>query len=164
MKKLIAIVAGEPNSINSEIIAKAWKRVINKKNLFIIGNYSIIKKQINKIGIKIKINKIHSINTIENKNNLSVLDVPLKFESIFENNIVNTKKYVIKCLDIAHYLASSKKIKGFINAPIDKKKFNNKYLGVTEYLANKNNINEKFVMMIDNKKLSVVPLTPHLDI
>ena len=164
MKKLIAIVAGEPNSINSEIIAKAWKRVINKKNLFIIGNYSIIKKQINKIGIKIKINKIHSINTIENKNNLSVLDVPLKFESIFENNIVNTKKYVIKCLDIAHYLASSKKIKGFINAPIDKKKFNNKYLGVTEYLANKNNINEKFVMMIYNKKLSVVPLTTHLEI
>ena len=28
MKNMIAIIAGEPNSINSEIIAKAWK---NKK-------------------------------------------------------------------------------------------------------------------------------------
>ena len=37
MKNLIPIVAGEPNSINAEIIAKAWK---NKKikNIFIIGN------------------------------------------------------------------------------------------------------------------------------
>ena len=26
MKKLIAVVAGEPNSINSEIIVKAWKK------------------------------------------------------------------------------------------------------------------------------------------
>ena len=27
MRKLIAIVAGEPNSINSEIIVKAWRKV-----------------------------------------------------------------------------------------------------------------------------------------
>ena len=26
MNNLIAIIAGEPNSINSEIIAKAWKK------------------------------------------------------------------------------------------------------------------------------------------
>jgi 4-hydroxythreonine-4-phosphate dehydrogenase len=164
MKKLIAIVAGEPNSINSEIIAKAWKRTKNKKNLFFIGNYLILKKQMDKIGIKIEMSKIHSINKIKNKNIFNVLDVPFKFKSIFENNIVNTRNYVIKCLNIAHTLASSKKIKGFINAPIDKKIFNNKYLGVTEYLANKNIIKEKFVMMIYNKKFSVIPLTTHLEI
>ena len=164
MKKLIAIVAGEPNSINSEIIAKAWKRTKNKKNLFFIGNYLILKKQIDKIGIKIEMSKIHSINKIKNKNIFNVLDVPFKFKSIFENNIVNTRNYVIKCLNIAHTLASSKKIKGFINAPIDKKIFNNKYLGVTEYLAHKNIIKEKFVMMIYNKKFSVIPLTTHLEI
>ena len=27
MKNLVAIIAGEPNSINSEIIAKAWKKI-----------------------------------------------------------------------------------------------------------------------------------------
>ena len=164
MKKLFAIVAGEPNSINSEIIAKAWKKIKNKDNFFVIGNYLLIKKQITKIGIKIKISKIHSINKFENNDNLNILDVPLKFKSIFEDNFANSKKYVIKCLDIAHTLAIKKKIKGFINGPVDKKIFNSKYLGVTEYLANKNNIKENFVMMIYNKKFSVVPLTTHLEI
>ena len=28
MKKIIAIISGEPNSINSEIIAKVWKKKI----------------------------------------------------------------------------------------------------------------------------------------
>ena len=83
MKKLIAIVAGEPNSINSEIIAKAWKRTKNKKNLFFIGNYLILKKQMDKIGIKIEMSKIHSINKIKNKNIFNVLDVPFKFKSKF---------------------------------------------------------------------------------
>ncbi len=50
MKKLIAIVAGEPNSINSEIIVKTWKIKKNKKKIFVIGNYLLIKNQINKIG------------------------------------------------------------------------------------------------------------------
>ena len=39
MKKIIAIIAGEPNSISSEIIFKAWK--MKKKSyspFFIIGN------------------------------------------------------------------------------------------------------------------------------
>ena len=67
MKKLVAIVAGEPNSISSEIIAKAWKKIKNKNNLFVIGNYLLLKKQISKIGIKIKISQINSINEIENK-------------------------------------------------------------------------------------------------
>ena len=56
MNKLIAIIGGEPNSINSEIIAKAWKKNKQKK-LLIIANYSIFKKQILRLGIKIPIIK-----------------------------------------------------------------------------------------------------------
>jgi 4-hydroxy-L-threonine phosphate dehydrogenase PdxA len=41
MKNLIAIVAGEPESINSEIIAKAWKKINFKNRLFIIGNHYV---------------------------------------------------------------------------------------------------------------------------
>ena len=164
MRKLIAIIAGEPNSINSEIIAKAWKKIKNKENLFIIGNYSLLKKQIDKIGIKIPIAKIDSIQEHDNKKKLYILNVHLKFKSVFKTNIIDTKNYIFKSLDIAHYLASSKKIKGFINAPIDKKNFYNKYLGVTEYLAFKNHVSKKEVMMIYNKKLSVIPLTTHLEI
>ena len=61
-------------------------------------------------------------------------------------------------------MAVNKKIKAFINAPINKVIFGNKFLGVTEYLAKKNNIQKKEVMRIYNKKLSVVPLTTHLEI
>ena len=164
MIKLFAIVAGEPNSINSEIIAKAWKKIKNKDNLFVVGNYLHIKKQINKIGLKIPILKISKIEEFKNNQKLYVLDVPLKYKSILKINSHNTKNYIIKSLNIAHNFAKNKKIKGFINTPIDKKIFNKKYLGVTEYLASINNVKNKEVMMIYNKKLSVVPLTTHLEI
>ena len=47
MKKPIGIIAGEPNSINSEIISKIWKKKSDFKNLniFVIGSYSLIKDQ-----------------------------------------------------------------------------------------------------------------------
>ena len=143
MKKLIAIVAGEPNSINSEIIAKSWKVNKKNKNLFVIGNYYLFKKQINDIGINIPVTSIDKIQDIKKNMGLCVLNVPLNFKSVYDSNIVDTKKYVIKCLDIAHYLANTKKIIGFVNAPVDKKIFNKKYLGVTEYLAHKNNVKNK---------------------
>jgi len=47
MRNLICIISGEPNSINSEIIAKVlkMKKKFNRQNFFIIGNYKLIKKQ-----------------------------------------------------------------------------------------------------------------------
>ena len=35
MKKKIIIIAGDPNSINSEIIYKTWKKLKNLKKKFI---------------------------------------------------------------------------------------------------------------------------------
>jgi len=164
MNQLIAIIAGEPNSINSEIIAKAWKKKKKLKNIFVIGNYSILNKQMLKLGIKIPLAKINSFQEFKKIDKLLVLDVPLKFKSEFRINPSDAKIYIFKCFDVAHNLALKKKIKGFINAPIDKKIFNEKYLGVTEYLSEKNMCKNKEVMMIHNKKLSVVPLTTHIDI
>ena len=92
------------------------------------------------------------------KKKLNILNIP------FSNNFSSKKKYVLNCLDLAHSLALSKKIKGFINAPIDKRIFENKYLGVTEYLAFKNKLKKREIMLIYNKKLSVVPLTTHIPI
>ena len=162
MKRSIAIVAGEPNSINSEIIAKTWKKLRKEKKIFVIGNYLILKKQLKKIKCKIKILQINKIEDFTDINSLNVLNIPLKFKSPFKVNILDTKKYVLQCLDTAHNLAFNRIIHSFVNAPIDKKIFSNKNLGVTEYLANKNKSKE--VMIIYNKKLSVVPLTTHLEI
>ena len=49
MKNLIAITAGEPESINSEIIAKTWNKIPFKNKLLIIGNYNLLKNQFKKL-------------------------------------------------------------------------------------------------------------------
>ena len=53
-EKKIIIVAGDPNSINTEIIYKTWKKINKnlKRNIFIIGNYDLIKKQFKRLKIK----------------------------------------------------------------------------------------------------------------
>jgi len=164
MKCLIGIIAGEPYSVNSEIIAKAWMERKKLKNIFIIGNYSILKKQFIKLNIKIPLVKIATLKDFKREEKLFILDVPLKFKTIFKVNSFDVKAHIFKCFDVAHKLAINKKILGFINASVDKKIFDNKYLGVTEYLSEKNKSKNKEVMMIHNKELSVVPLTTHVEI
>ena len=163
MKKPIVITLGEPRSINSEIIYKSWKKVKNK-NLFLIGNYLLIKKQLSKLKLKISLKKITSINEFRKINILQILDVPLNFKDPFKIQQRDNNIYTLNCLDLAHTLASKKKVSGIISGPIDKKVFNFKYPGVTEYLAFKNNLNKTEAMMIYNKNLSVVPITTHVDI
>ena len=65
MKKLVAIIAGDPESISSELIAKAWKKKQKFKNIniFVIGNYKLIKKQLKFLNIKINIKKILNLKT-----------------------------------------------------------------------------------------------------
>ena len=47
MKKKIIIVGGDPNSINSEIIYKAWRsqNKVNRNLMLIIGNYNLFVHQ-----------------------------------------------------------------------------------------------------------------------
>ena len=44
MNNKILIVTADPNSINSEIISKMWKKISNsnKKKTYLIGNYNLI--------------------------------------------------------------------------------------------------------------------------
>ena len=74
MNNKIIIVAGDPNSINSEIIYKAWKKIDNKikKRLYLIANYNLISSQYKKLKYKanvIKINNIEDNITSTNLNN-----------------------------------------------------------------------------------------------
>ena len=65
MNNLICIVAGEPNSVNSELIAKVWKKRKNLKkiNVVVIGNYLLIKRQLKIIGISLALKKISNCNS-----------------------------------------------------------------------------------------------------
>ena len=57
MSKNIAIIAGEPNSISSEIIFNSWKskKTYKHKPFFIIGSMKLLNLQKKKLNYKIKI-------------------------------------------------------------------------------------------------------------
>ena len=155
------IVLGEPNSINSEILAKSNA---SKSSSIIIGSYELLKSQLAILKIKRKIRKINKTEDIK-KNDavINVLDIPLKFKKPFNVSRKESSKYVKKCLLVSHNLCLQKKIKGIINCPINKKNlFKNKNQGVTEFLAKKNKVFNSEVMVIYNKNLSVVPITTHI--
>ena len=154
--KNICIVAGEPNSINSEIIAKSWLKlkIADRKKLIIIGNYNLIKLQLKKLKYKIDLEKTNILNQTK-KNKLRIYDIS------FEKNKLS--KYIKDSLNKAHELAIKRKIKGFINCAIDKSNLPNQN-GVTEYLSSKNKNNFFKNMLIYNEKISVVPLTTHIEL
>ena len=83
MKK-IAIVLGEPKSINTEIIAKSWFNLSTKfkKKIFFIGNYDLLKKQLKNLNFSLKINKITSLQNWQNNKKLKIIDVPLKYQNL----------------------------------------------------------------------------------
>ena len=131
--KNICIVAGEPNSINSEIIAKSWLKlkIADRKKLIIIGNYNLIKLQLKKLKYKIDLEKTNILNQTK-KNKLRIYDISFKKNKL--------SKYIKDSLNKAHELAIKRKIKGFINCAIDKSNLPNQN-GVTEYLSSKNKNN-----------------------
>ena len=62
MKKPVAIIAGEPNSISSEIIFKSWKlrNQYSFKPLIIIGSLKLLNLQKKRLGYNLKIKKIEN--------------------------------------------------------------------------------------------------------
>ena len=72
MKKKILIVTGDPNSINSEIIYKSWKKINTslKKRIYFIGSFDLIKKQFSKLRYKEKILEVKNLDEKINEKNL----------------------------------------------------------------------------------------------
>jgi 4-hydroxythreonine-4-phosphate dehydrogenase len=167
MNKLIAIIAGEPNSIASEIIFKSWqlRRQYLHKPLFIIGSIHLLNLQKKKLNYQIKIKKIDNNFKISDlkSNELPVYDIKYKQKKSFEKISNKSNKYILKCFDCAIELAENKKILGFINCPISKESlFKKKHQGITEFLSKKSGRSGDEVMLIYNNKLSVAPITTHI--
>ena len=111
MKK-IAVVLGEPRSINSEIIAKAWSKLNNlSKKDFLIGSFKLIKNQLKILKKRIPIERVEKFNSLSNSKKLQIIDIPLNFNNAFSVRNNDAKKYVLKCLNLAHNLASKGKFK-----------------------------------------------------
>ena len=167
MKKPIAIIAGEPNSISSEIIFKSWK--LRKKHtykpLIVIGSFHLLNLQRKKLKYRIKLRKVRDSFLISkhNRHELMVYDVKYMQRLPFQKISIRSNKYIFNCFDIVINLLKNKRILGFINCPIAKEfLFKNKHQGITEFLSKKMGKHEKETMLIYNKKLSVSPLTTHV--
>ena len=164
MKKIL-IISGDPESINSELIFKIWKKISYnlRKKIYIIGNYDLLKKQFIRLGYKIDTEKIENINQHLNTKKLKIIDVDLSFNHLFKIHKNKIKNYIHKSINLAHNIAvNNKDIAGIINCSINKNFLDNKGFGVTEILATKCNIKKNSeVMLIRNDKLAVSPITTH---
>ncbi len=167
MKKKILVLSGDPNSINSEIIFKSWKKLsINqKKRICIVSNLNLLKNQFKELNYRVKLKSLSSIDEKADCKKLNILNIDLNFKNSFKVKKKDASKFVIKSLDLAHNLAIKKKITGIINCAIDKELLKKKKTGVTEYLAKKCKLKKDTeVMLIRNNNLCVSPITTHLDI
>tara|TARA_B100000700_G_C14993935_1_gene832781 strand:- start:653 stop:1618 length:966 start_codon:yes stop_codon:yes gene_type:complete len=163
--KPIVIVAGEPNSIFSELFLKTLQRKSFKSPIILICSKKHLIKQALFLKRKIKFNDIDK-KLILKKNfkykKLNLINVDYEQQKPFDKISSKSNKYIEKCFDIALELMECKISNKLINGPISKEKFlRKKFLGITEYLALKTNT-KNFAMIIYNKKLSVSPITTHL--
>ena len=165
--KPIIVVAGEPNSIFTEIFFKSLKSKKFKSPIILIASLNLIKLQMRKLNIK---KKIRNINFLDIKNSnldnkkINLIDINFNQKKPFDKISSRSNDYIKMCFDIALKILKKKFTDKFINGPISKKFFlEKKYLGITEYLANRTKT-KKFAMLIYNKNLSVCPLTTHMPI
>ena len=167
MTKKILIIAGDPISINSEIIFKSWNKLspFLKKKIIIISNFELLQAQFKKLKYSIKVKKIYSLNEVADRNILKVINISIKYKNPFKISNKNISKFVLDSLNLGHTLSLRKDVLGLINCPINKRVFNKKKIGVTEFLASKNLIrNNSEAMIIKSDKISVSPITTHIDI
>ena len=161
----ILIVAGEPNSIFSEIFIKSLKRIKIKNPIILICSFQILKKQMNKLKLKknIKIldpSKIGQYNL--NNKVINLININYNQKKAFQKISSKSNKYIEECFKVAFKIINREKIKKLINGPISKKFFlKKKYLGMTEYISNYFSKKDA-CMLIYNKNLSVSPVTTHL--
>ena len=165
--KPIIVVAGEPNSIFSEIFFKSLKYKKFKSPIILIASEQLIKLQMKKLNFKRKIRLINFSNLKKNNlDNLKINLINVNFDQTKPFDIITDKSndYIEKSFDIALKILNKKITNKFINGPVSKKYFlKKKYLGITEYLAYRTNT-KNFAMLIYNKNLSVCPLTTHLPV
>ena len=169
MIKPVAIIAGEPNSISSEIIFKAWqqRKKYSHKPFFVIGSVKLLNLQKKKLNYKFAIKEVKKkfyANDLMGKE-LPVLNINYFQKKPFENISNKSNRYIFECFNSAVNLINEKKINGIINCPISKESLlTNKHKGITEFLAKKSKVLGNEVMLIYNKKFAVSPITTHIPI
>ena len=163
--KYILIVMGEPYSTFSEIIGKYFSKYnLKRKIIILIGNISLLEKQLNKLNYKFNLYEIKNVDEAK-RNKINIININFKFNNIFSGISKKSSKYIENSFKKSLEIIRLKKNRCvLINGPISKKSFlQKKYLGITEYLSEKTNKKNE-VMLIYNQNLSVTPITTHIPI
>ena len=97
MKKKIILVLGDPNSINSEIIFKSFKKIKNnlKNRIYLIANFDLIKKQFKILNYRIKLVKVKDLKQKPSQPGLKIIDVNLSFKNPFNVSLSKSSKFVL---------------------------------------------------------------------
>ena len=165
--KPIIVVAGEPNSIFSEIFLKSINYKKFKSPIILIASLDLIKLQMKKLKMNKKI-RLVNFGNLKNcqldNSKINLINVNFSQKKPFDKISNKSNEYIKKSFDVALKILNEKITNKFINGPVSKKFFlKKKYLGITEYLAHKTKV-KNFAMLIYNKNLSVCPITTHLPI
>ncbi len=152
------IFLGDINSVNIEIICKAFPKLKNKTKYIVVGNIKEVNKYIKKINFNLKINEIFDP--------FNFTECDKERLNIFNIKNISSKKYMnlMNQIKILNFLCNKTK-KDLITMPINKnifKKQNINFIGMTEYLAKINKTNTLMLMYGD--KLSVIPFTTHINL
>ena len=161
----ILIVAGEPNSIFSEIFFKVIKKKKFKNSIILITSKKLLSLQMKKLKLKKEIRLINHLNLkkqkIDNKK-INLVNIDFNQKKAFSKISWKSNQFIENSFKVAFKIIKQNNIHKFINGPISKKTFlNKKFLGITEYIAKKFKV-KKNCMLIYNKNLSVCPITTHL--
>ena len=162
--KPIIIVAGEPNSIFTEIFLKIIQKKKFKSPIVLICSKKILLKQLKALKENLNFKEIDRkkifLNNLKFKK-LNLIDIDFDQNKAFQKISSNSNKYIEKSFEIGLKIMKSGISNKLINGPISKKNFlKKKYIGVTEYLAHKTKV-KNYAMVIYNKKLSVSPIITH---
>ena len=120
--KYIIIVLGEPYSTFSEIIGKYFKKVKKfKKKIIIIGNKSLLIKQLQKLNLSTSLNEVDNYKQAK-KNVINIINIYFGYKKTFSNISIKSNKYIEKSFEKSLEIIEKKK-KCIINGPISKKLF-----------------------------------------
>ena len=92
--KFIIIVLGEPYSIFSEIIGKYFRRKkYPKKKIILIGDVSLLIKQLKKLDLSLPLNIVEDIKDAK-FNILNIINIKFNFKKIFKKIDSKSNKYI----------------------------------------------------------------------
>ncbi len=156
-KKRKYVYLGDTNSINIEIICKAFPSLKNKVEYLLIGNIFDLKSYLKRINSKLKINEIYNpINFDGYKNS---------YLNIFSIDNISKEKHknLINQIKISNNIANETEY-DLITMPIDKTVFKKKikFVGLTEFLGELNNC--KTLMLMHGERFSIIPYTTHISL